>query len=78
MHPPTYPPAPTRLQVLRCFDYKTGCMRAVKIIRNKKRFHHQARAAREDLSPLAPHGSSPSLGFTTQSFPLCGCYTTPH
>lgn len=29
-------------QVLRCRDYKTGEMVAVKIIRNKKRFHHQA------------------------------------
>jgi len=28
--------------VLRCFDHKTQTMRAVKIIRNKKRFHHQA------------------------------------
>ena len=31
-----------RLQVLRCFDHKMGCDVAVKIIRNKKRFHHQA------------------------------------
>ena len=30
------------LQVLRCFDHKMGCDVAVKIIRNKKRFHHQA------------------------------------
>jgi dual specificity tyrosine-phosphorylation-regulated kinase 2/3/4 len=29
-------------QVLRCRDHKTGNMVAVKIIRNKKRFHHQA------------------------------------
>lgn len=29
-------------QVLRCRDHKTGDMVAVKIIRNKKRFHHQA------------------------------------
>jgi dual specificity tyrosine-phosphorylation-regulated kinase 2/3/4 len=28
--------------VLRCFDHKTQTLRAVKIIRNKKRFHHQA------------------------------------
>ena len=35
-------PGPRRLQVLRCFDHKMGCDVAVKIIRNKKRFHHQA------------------------------------
>lgn len=29
-------------QVLQCRDHKTGDMVAVKIIRNKKRFHHQA------------------------------------
>lgn len=29
-------------QVLRCRDHCTGDMVAVKIIRNKKRFHHQA------------------------------------
>mmetsp|Transcript_64791 Transcript_64791/g.204581 ORF Transcript_64791/g.204581 Transcript_64791/m.204581 type:complete len:715 (-) Transcript_64791:69-2213(-) len=29
-------------QVMKCFDYKTNKMVAVKIIRNKKRFHHQA------------------------------------
>ena len=29
-------------QVLKCYDYKTHKLQAVKIIRNKKRFHHQA------------------------------------
>ncbi|CAD7703754.1 unnamed protein product, partial [Ostreobium quekettii] len=29
-------------QVLKCYDYKTHTLQAVKIIRNKKRFHHQA------------------------------------
>lgn len=29
-------------QVLQCRDHKTGNMVAIKIIRNKKRFHHQA------------------------------------
>jgi serine/threonine protein kinase len=28
-------------QVLKVLDYKTGSYRALKIIRNKKRFHHQ-------------------------------------
>ncbi len=29
-------------QALKCFDYKRGEEVALKIIRNKKRFHHQA------------------------------------
>jgi len=29
-------------QVVRCIDHKTGALAAVKIIRNKKRFHQQA------------------------------------
>lgn len=29
-------------QVLKCYDHKTGQMVAIKIIRNKKRFHAQA------------------------------------
>lgn len=29
-------------QVLQCRDHQTGDMVAIKIIRNKKRFHHQA------------------------------------
>jgi len=28
-------------QVLKVLDYKTGSYKALKIIRNKKRFHHQ-------------------------------------
>jgi len=29
-------------QALKCFDHKTGQMVAIKVIRNKKRFQHQA------------------------------------
>ncbi|KAF5831964.1 hypothetical protein DUNSADRAFT_12329 [Dunaliella salina] len=29
-------------QVLKCHDFRTNTLRAVKVIRNKKRFHHQA------------------------------------
>ena len=29
-------------QVVRCIDHKTGALVAIKIIRNKKRFHQQA------------------------------------
>jgi len=55
-------------KVLRCFDHKTGSHAAVKVIRNKKRFHHQAlvevkilerlRHARREAS--APGGASSS------------------
>ena len=30
------------MQVLKCHDFRTNRMYAIKIIRNKKRFHHQA------------------------------------
>lgn len=29
-------------QAIKCYDYKKNCYIALKIIRNKKRFHHQA------------------------------------
>eukprot|EP00736_Rhodelphis_marinus_P001475 Rmarinus@m.28030 len=29
-------------QVVKCYDYKTNSLVAIKVIRNKKRFHHQA------------------------------------
>jgi dual specificity tyrosine-phosphorylation-regulated kinase 2/3/4 len=32
-------------QVVKCYDHKTGQSLAVKVIRNKKRFHHQVRGA---------------------------------
>ncbi len=31
------------LQVVKVHDFKTNCLRAVKVIRNKKRFHAQVR-----------------------------------
>jgi len=37
-------------QVLKVLDYKTGQYMALKIIRNKRRFHHQAQVR----SPPAP------------------------
>lgn len=47
-------------QVVRCIDHKTGVLVAVKIIRNKKRFHQQAlvevnilQKLREWVSPLS-------------------------
>lgn len=43
--------------VLRCLDHKTQTLRAVKIIRNKKRFHHQALVEVKILEHL--HGRDP-------------------
>ena len=39
-------------QVVRCIDYKTGGLVAIKIIRNKKRFHQQALVEVEILKKL--------------------------
>ena len=48
-------------QVVRCIDHKTGGLVAIKIIRNKKRFHQQAlvevnilKKLREWVSPIKP------------------------
>jgi dual specificity tyrosine-phosphorylation-regulated kinase 2/3/4 len=50
-------------QVVRCIDHKTGVLVAVKIIRNKKRFHQQAlvevnilQKLREWVSQFTPPG----------------------
>jgi dual specificity tyrosine-phosphorylation-regulated kinase 2/3/4 len=42
-------------QALKCYDYKTSQFLAVKIIRNKKRFHHQAGVELKILSYLKEH-----------------------
>ena len=42
-------------QALKCFDYKTNEFVAVKIIRNKKRFHHQAGVELNILNYLREH-----------------------
>ncbi|GBF91610.1 dual-specificity tyrosine-(Y)-phosphorylation regulated kinase [Raphidocelis subcapitata] len=42
-------------QVLKVLDYKTGAYRALKIIRNKKRFHHQAQVELRVLEHLRAH-----------------------
>jgi dual specificity tyrosine-phosphorylation-regulated kinase 2/3/4 len=39
-------------QVLKCYDYKEQALRAVKIIRNKSRFHHQAKVELRILQHL--------------------------
>lgn len=42
-------------QALKCYDYKTNQFVALKIIRNKKRFHHQAGVELKILSYLKEH-----------------------
>ncbi|GBF94279.1 dual-specificity tyrosine-(Y)-phosphorylation regulated kinase [Raphidocelis subcapitata] len=42
-------------QVLKVLDYKTGSYGALKIIRNKKRFHHQAQVELKVLQHLRSH-----------------------
>lgn len=57
-------------QVVRCIDHKTGGLVAVKIIRNKKRFHQQALVEVNILKKLRewdPNGSYNMIRFT-QSF----------
>lgn len=47
-------------QVLKCFDYKHQCLRAIKIIRNKSRFHHQAKMELKILHHLVRKVRSPT------------------
>ena len=42
-------------QAVKCYDYKTNSFVAVKIIRNKKRFHHQAGVELKILLHLKEH-----------------------
>ncbi|PWW78323.1 hypothetical protein C7212DRAFT_199469 [Tuber magnatum] len=67
-------------QVVRCIDHKTGGLVAVKIIRNKKRFHQQALVEVNILQRLKewdPHGKHSLINFT-QSFHFRGhlCIST--
>ncbi|KAB8072738.1 protein kinase [Aspergillus leporis] len=67
-------------QVLRCVDHKTGGLVAVKIIRNKKRFHQQALIEVNLLQKLKewdPHRRHSVVNFT-QSFYFRGhlCIST--
>ena len=47
-------------QVVRCIDHKTGSLVAIKIIRNKKRFHQQALVEVEILQKLREWVSLPN------------------
>ncbi|KAL2359388.1 hypothetical protein RJZ56_007768 [Blastomyces dermatitidis] len=67
-------------QVVRCVDHKTGVLVAVKIIRNKKRFHQQALVEVNILQKLKewdPHRRHSVVNFT-QSFYFRGhlCIST--
>lgn len=57
-------------QVVRCVDHKTGILVAVKIIRNKKRFHQQALVEVNILKKLREWVSShPDLVFSSSNIP---------
>ncbi|KAL9100863.1 MAG: hypothetical protein Q9163_003807 [Psora crenata] len=67
-------------QVVRCVDHKTGGLVAIKIIRNKKRFHQQALVEVDILQKLRewdPHNKHSMVSFT-QSFYFRGhlCIST--
>lgn len=67
-------------QVVRCVDHKTGGLVAIKIIRNKKRFHQQALVEVDILKKLRdwdPHNKHSMVSFT-QSFYFRGhlCIST--
>ncbi|KAL2038202.1 hypothetical protein N7G274_009150 [Stereocaulon virgatum] len=67
-------------QVLRCVDHKTGGLVAIKIIRNKKRFHQQALVEVDILQKLRewdPQNQHSMVSFT-QSFYFRGhlCIST--
>ncbi|CAG8980241.1 hypothetical protein HYALB_00009823 [Hymenoscyphus albidus] len=67
-------------QVVRCIDHKTGVLVAIKIIRNKKRFHQQALVEVNILQKLRewdPHNKHSMVNFT-QSFYFRGhlCIST--
>ncbi|KAF2397754.1 kinase-like protein [Trichodelitschia bisporula] len=67
-------------QVVRCIDYKTGLLVAIKIIRNKKRFHQQALVEVNILTKLRewdPENKHSMINFT-QSFYFRGhlCIST--
>lgn len=49
-------------QVARCIDHKTGGLMAIKIIRNKKRFHQQALVEVDILQRLRDWVSKSRLG----------------
>ncbi|MDI1488602.1 MAG: serine/threonine protein kinase, CMGC, dual-specificity [Ramalina farinacea] len=67
-------------QVVRCVDHRTGTLVAIKIIRNKKRFHQQALVEVDILQKLRewdPHNKHSMVSFT-QSFYFRGhlCIST--
>jgi dual specificity tyrosine-phosphorylation-regulated kinase 2/3/4 len=57
-------------QVVRCIDHKTGALVAVKIIRNKKRFHQQALVEVNILQKLREWVST-SFGYSRRCMLTC-------
>ena len=55
-------------QVMKCFDYKDNTMKAIKIIRNKKRFHQQALVEVKILNHLKKH-VKPARAFPLRFLP---------
>ena len=49
-------------QVLKVLDYKTGAHKALKVIRNKRRFHHQAQVELRVLEHLKAHDPDDEAG----------------
>jgi dual specificity tyrosine-phosphorylation-regulated kinase 2/3/4 len=57
-------------QVVRCVDHKTGGLEAIKIIRNKKRFHQQALVEVNILQKLREWVSSETLSFAIVTYKI--------
>ena len=65
-------------QVVRCIDHKDGTLVAVKIIRNKKRFHQQALVEVNILKKLREWVSDDNDGRTAMSLVPLGVLVTIH
>lgn len=64
-------------QVLKVLDYKTGTHKALKIIRNKKRFHHQVRSQSHPVLAAAASRSAPATTAGQLLGKLCAGVSTP-
>lgn len=69
----------TRTQVVKCHDFKTSQLRAIKIIRNKKRFHAQALVELRILQHLtdADVGDKAGVVHILVSIPRAGRHAWP-
>ena len=60
-------------QVAKCLDHKTGELMAIKIIRNKKRFHHQALVEVQILCHLRDHDVNDATNIIHLKVPAAAC-----